>query len=166
VIIYPLVVFWTWGGGWLTQLGFLDFAGSTIVHQTGGFIALMGAIIVGPRVGRVFGKPPAPSNLMMATLGTFVLWFGWYGFNVGSTLGASDVNALGLVAVNTTLAACAGSIAAMFYAYTTQGGKWDLSLILNGSLAGLVGITAGCAFVSPVSSIIIGLLAGVLVVVV
>lgn len=165
LIIYPLVVFWTWGGGWLTQLGFLDFAGSTIVHQTGGFIALMGAIIVGPRVGRVFGKPPAPSNLMMATLGTFVLWFGWYGFNVGSTLGASDVNALGLVAVNTTLAACAGALAAMFYAYTTQGGKWDLSLILNGSLAGLVGITAGCAFVSPVSSIIIGLLAGVLVVV-
>ena len=165
LIIYPVVVFWTWGGGWLTQLGFLDFAGSTIVHQTGGVIALVGAMVVGPRAGRIFGKAPAPSNLMLATLGTFILWFGWYGFNVGSTLGASDVNALGLVAVNTTLAACAGALSAMLYAYMTQGGKWDLPLILNGSLAGLVGITAGCAFVSPVSSMIIGVLAGVLVVV-
>ncbi|MAS35090.1 MAG: ammonium transporter [Anaerolineaceae bacterium] len=166
LIIYPLVVFWTWGGGWLAAMGFLDFAGSTVVHQTGGFIALVGAFIVGPRVGRVFGKPPAPSNLMLATLGTFVLWFGWYGFNVGSTLGASDVNALGLVAVNTTLAACMGAVAAMFFAYFTKGGKWDLGLILNGSLAGLVGITAGCAFVSPISSLIIGLIAGIVVVLV
>jgi len=165
-IIYPLVVFWTWGGGWLAQRGFLDFAGSTVVHQTGGFVALVGAIFVGPRVGRVFGKAPAPSNLMLATLGTFVLWFGWYGFNVGSTLGASDVNALGLVAVNTTLAACAGALGAMFFAYMTQGGKWNLAFILNGSLAGLVGITAGCAFVSPLAAIIIGGAAGVLVVLV
>src|SRR5690606_15317433 len=164
VIIYPLVVFWTWGGGWLTQLGFLDFAGSTIVHQTGGFIALVGAMIVGPRVGRVFGQPPAASNLMMATLGTFVLWFGWYGFNVGSTLEATNPNALGLVAINTTLAGAAGSIGAMLFAYFTKGGKWDLGFILNGALGGLVGITAGCAFVSPVASIIIGLTAGVVVV--
>jgi Amt family ammonium transporter len=103
---------------------------------------------------------------MLATLGTFILWFGWYGFNVGSTLAASDVNALGLVAVNTTLAACMGAVAAMFFAYFTQGGKWDLGFILNGSLAGLVGITAGCAFVSPVASMIIGLMAGILVVLV
>lgn len=165
LIIYPLVVFWTWGGGWLAQMGFLDFAGSTIVHQTGGFIALVGAIFVGPRVGRVFGSPPAASNLPMATLGTMILWLGWYGFNVGSTLAASDVNAMGLVAVNTTLAAAVGALGAMFYAYFTNGGKWDLSFILNGSLAGLVGITAGCAFVSPVASLLIGAISGVLVVI-
>ncbi len=166
LIIYPLVVFWTWGGGWLAERGFLDFAGSTVVHQTGGVVALIGAMVVGPRIGRVFGKPPAPSNLMLATLGTFVLWFGWYGFNVGSTLAASDVNALGLVAVNTTLAACAGALTAMVVALFTQGGKWDLPFILNGSLAGLVGITAGCAFVSPISALLIGVVAGVVVVLV
>jgi ammonium transporter, Amt family len=164
VFIYPVVVFWTWGGGWLAERGFLDFAGSTIVHQTGGIVALVGAIIVGPRVGRIFGKAPAPSNLMLATLGTFVLWFGWYGFNVGSTLEATDPNALGLVAVNTTLAASAGSLGALLFVFFTQGGKWDLGFILNGSLAGLVGITAGCAFVSPVAALIIGLTAGVVVV--
>ncbi|QPC84424.1 ammonium transporter [Phototrophicus methaneseepsis] len=168
--LYPIVVYWTWGGGILSAapedggFGFLDFAGSTIVHQFGGIIALVGAIIVGPRVGRVFGNPPRPSNLGLAALGTFILWFGWYGFNVGSTLGASDQNALGLVAVNTTLAAAAGSVAAMFFVYFTKGGKWDLGFILNGSLAGLVGITAGCAFVSPIASIIIGITAGIAVV--
>ena len=164
VLIYPIVVFWTWGGGFLADRGFLDFAGSTVVHQTGGIIALVGAMIVGPRVGRVFGQPPAASNQMMATLGTFVLWFGWYGFNVGSTLEATNPNALGLVAINTTLAGAAGSIGAMLFAYFTKGGKWDLGFILNGALGGLVGITAGCAFVSPVASIIIGLTAGVVVV--
>ncbi len=162
--IYPVVVFWTWGGGWLAEQGFLDFAGSTIVHQTGGIIALIGAFVVGPRVGRVFGKPPKPSNLMLASLGAFILWFGWYGFNVGSTLAASDLNAMGLVAINTTLAACMGAITAMFYAYFAKGGKWDLPLILNGSLAGLVGITAGCAFMAPTSALIVGAVAGVLVV--
>lgn len=165
-IIYPLVVFWTWGGGWLAERGFLDFAGSTIVHQTGGVIALIGAIIVGPRVGRIFGNAPKPSNMMLATLGTFILWFGWYGFNVGSTLAASDMNALGLVAINTTLAACAAALSAMFYVYLFKGGKWDLSFILNGSLAGLVGITAGCAFVSPIAAIAIGITGGILVVIV
>lgn len=164
LFIYPIVVFWTWGGGWLAQLGFLDFAGSTIVHMTGGIVALIGAFIVGPRVGRVFGKPPAPSNLMLATLGAFILWFGWYGFNVGSTLAASDMNAMGLVAVNTTLAACAGTMSALFFVYFRTG-KWDLSFILNGSLAGLVSVTAGCAFVSPMASIIIGLIGGVVVVI-
>lgn len=164
-ILYPIVVFWTWGGGLLTsQFGFLDFAGSTIVHQTGGIVGLVGAIIVGPRVGRVFGDAPRPSNMMLATLGTLILWFGWYGFNVGSTLAASDQNALGLVVVNTTLAACAGALSAMFFVYFMKGGKWDMPFILNGSLAGLVGITAGCAFVSPIAAIIIGITAGVVVV--
>lgn len=162
-IIYPVVVFWTWGGGWLTDQGFLDFAGSTIVHQTGGVIALVGAAIVGPRVGRVWGSPPKPHNMFLATLGTFILWFGWYGFNVGSTLGAGDVNALGLVAVNTTLAAAAAALSAMAFMFVRTG-KWDLSFILNGSLAGLVGITAGCAFVNPVGALLIGITGGVVVV--
>jgi Amt family ammonium transporter len=144
-------------------MGFLDFAGSTVVHQVGGILALIGAIIVGPRVGREFGSPPAPSNLMLATLGTFILWFGWYGFNVGSTLGASNPNIMGLVAVNTTLAPSAGALAAMLMIYfRTQ--KWDLGYMLNGSLAGLVGITAGCAFVNPLGALAIGLTAGVVVV--
>jgi len=165
-IIYPVVVFWgPWGGGWLGELGMLDFAGSTIVHQTGGVVALMGAAIVGPRVGRVWGEMPKPHNLMLASMGTFILWFGWYGFNVGSTLNAQDVHLIGLVATNTTLAAAGSAVTAMLYGYFTKGGKWDLSLILNGSLAGLVGITAGCAFVSPLASLIIGITAGVVVVV-
>ena len=164
-VIYPVVIFWSpWNGGFLAeQFGMLDFAGSSIVHQTGGIIALVGAMIVGPRVGRVFGEPPAPSNLMMASLGTFILWFGWYGFNVGSTLAANNVHLMGLVAVNTTLAAAAGAVTAMGFVYA-RSGKWNMGFILNGSLAGLVGITAGAAFVSPVASIIIGLTAGFVVV--
>ena len=162
-VIYPVVVFWTWGEGWIYEQGFHDFAGSTIVHMTGGIVALVGAYMVGPRAGRIFGRPPAASNLAIASLGTFILWVGWYGFNVGSTLGASDPNQLGLVAVNTTLAAAAGALGAMFFKhYRTQG--WNMSFILNGSLAGLVAITAGCAFVTPIASIVIGLLAGILVV--
>ncbi len=163
-LIYPIVVFWTWGGGWIAQQGFVDFAGSTIVHMTGGVVALVGAYMLGPRAGRVFGRPPAASNLGIAALGTFILWFGWYGFNVGSTLGAGDVNQLGLVAVNTTLAATAGALGAMFHTWFITK-TWNVSFILNGSLAGLVGITAGCAFVTPVSAIIIGLLSGVVLVI-
>lgn len=162
-IIYPVVVFWTWGGGWITEAGFKDFAGSTIVHMTGGIVALMGAYMLGPRAGRVFGRPPEASNLALASLGTFILWVGWYGFNVGSTLGASDVNQLGLVAVNTTLAAAAGALGAMFHKYMLTG-NWNVSFILNGSLAGLVGITAGCAFVTPIGAIIIGALSGAVLV--
>lgn len=164
LFIYPVVVHWVWQGeGWLTGIGFLDFAGSTVVHQVGGIVALIGAAIVGPRVGREFGNPPKPSNMMLATLGTFILWFGWYGFNVGSTLGAGDPNIMGLVAVNTTLAAAVGAVSAMLFVYLrTQ--KWDLAIILNGSLAGLVGITAGCAFVSPIGAMIIGVAAGIVVV--
>ena len=163
-IIYPVVVFWTWGGGWITEAGFLDFAGSTIVHMTGGIVALVGAYMLGPRAGRVFGRPPAASNLALASLGTFILWVGWYGFNVGSTLGASDVNQLGLVAVNTTLAAAAGALGAMFHKFFLTG-SWNVSFILNGSLAGLVGITAGCAFVTPIAAVVIGVLSGMVLVV-
>jgi len=163
-VIYPVVVFWTWGGGWLTEQGFVDFAGSTIVHMTGGVVALVGAYMLGPRAGRVFGRPPAASNLAIAAMGTFILWFGWYGFNVGSTLGAGDVNQLGLVAVNTTLAATAGALGAMFHTYFVTK-TWNVSFILNGSLAGLVAITAGCAFVTPISAVIIGALAGVVLVI-
>ena len=162
-IIYPVVVFWTWGNGWILAQGFIDFAGSTIVHMTGGIVALVGAYMVGPRAGRVFGRPPAASNLALAALGTFILWFGWYGFNVGSTLGASDPNLMGLVAVNTTLAAAAGALGAMFYMYFLSK-SWNVSFILNGSLAGLVAITAGCASVTPIGAIVIGALAGVVVV--
>ena len=162
-VIYPIVVFWTWGGGWLTEAGFVDFAGSTIVHMTGGIVALTGAYMLGPRAGREWGRPPEASNLGIAALGTFILWFGWYGFNVGSTLGAGDVNQLGLVAVNTTLAAAAGALGAMFLKHWLTGG-WNMSFILNGSLAGLVGITAGCAFVTPIGAVIIGVLSGVVLV--
>lgn len=161
-IIYPVVVFWTWGQGWIYEQGFVDFAGSTIVHMTGGVVALVGAYMLGPRAGRVFGRPPAASNLAIAALGTFILWFGWYGFNVGSALAASDPNLLGLVVVNTTLAATAGALGAMNYAYWRTK-TWNLSFILNGSLAGLVAITAGCASVTPIAAIVIGLLAGALV---
>lgn len=163
-IIYPVVVFWTWGSGWVLEQGFLDFAGSTIVHMTGGIVALMGAYMLGPRAGRVFGRPPAASNLALASLGTFILWVGWYGFNVGSTLAASDVNQLGLVAVNTTLAAAAGALGAMFHTYFVTK-TWNVSFVLNGSLAGLVGITAGCAFVTPINAIIIGVLSGIVLVI-
>ena len=163
-VIYPMVVFWTWGGGWIAAQGFIDFAGSTIVHMTGGIVALTGAYVLGPRAGRVFGRPPAASNLALASLGTFILWFGWYGFNVGSTLGAGDVNAMGLVAVNTTLAAAAGALGAMFHTYFVTK-SWNVSFILNGSLAGLVAITAGCASVTPINAVIIGLLSGIVLVI-
>ena len=163
-IIYPVVVFWTWGGGWIADQGFIDFAGSTIVHMTGGIVALTGAYVLGPRAGRVFGRPPAASNLALASLGTFVLWFGWYGFNVGSTLAADNVNQMGLVAVNTTLAAAAGALGAMFHTYFVTK-TWNVSFILNGSLAGLVAITAGCAAVTPINAVIIGLLSGVVLVI-
>ncbi|MCB9452120.1 MAG: ammonium transporter [Anaerolineaceae bacterium] len=164
-IIYPIVVHWVWGGGWLAQNGFHDFAGSTVVHTVGGVTALLGAILLGPRVGRVFGSPPRPHNLGLATLGTMILWFGWYGFNPGSSLGMGNDGVVGLVTLNTTLAAAAGTMSAMFLLFARTG-KWDLGFTLNGSLAGLVAITAGCAFVAPWAAIVIGLVAGVLVVLV
>ncbi|HYO89507.1 MAG TPA: ammonium transporter [Candidatus Limnocylindrales bacterium] len=162
-VIYPVVVHWVWGGGWLAQQGFLDFAGSNVVHTVGGVIALIGAWMLGPRAGRVWGKPPRPHSLAYATLGTMILWFGWYGFNPGSTLGIYGYgNLAGLVVLNTTLAAGAGAMTSMFAQYFMSK-KWDLLVTLNGSLAGLVAVTAGCAFVSPVSAVIIGAIGGIVV---
>ncbi len=165
VFIYPIVVHWIWGGGWIAGLGFHDFAGSTVVHTTGGIIALVGAWMLGPRVGRVWGSMPRPHNLGMATLGTMILWFGWYGFNAGSTLGAVGYGGLiGIVAVNTTLAAATGAVTAMFIQFFRTR-KWDLGWTLNGSLAGLVAVTAGCAFVSPLSSLIIGVMGAIVLII-
>jgi ammonium transporter, Amt family len=163
-IIYPIAGHWMWGGGWLSDLGFRDFAGSSVVHSVGGWAALAGAIIVGPRLGK-YNKDGSvnaisPHNMPMAALGVFILWFGWYGFNPGSTLLA--ISGVSHVAVTTTLAAAAGAIAALVVSWI-HFKKPDLSMTLNGTLAGLVGITAPCASVSTGSAVIIGLVAGVLV---
>jgi Amt family ammonium transporter len=165
-IIYPITGHWIWGGGWLAKLGMFDFAGSTVVHSVGGWAALAGAIALGPRIGK-YGRDgkvlPIPGHsIALATLGVFVLWFGWFGFNPGSTM-AADAGAIGRIAVATNTAAAAAAIAASVTAWLLLG-KPDLTMILNGALAGLVAITAPCAFVSISSSLIIGLIAGVLVV--
>jgi len=165
-LIYPVGGHWAWGGGWLGTAGFKDFAGSTVVHSIGGWAALMGVIILGPRIGKysASGKvQPIPGhNMGFATLGTLILWLGWFGFNPGSTM-AADVELISTVALNTNMAAAAGCLAATAVAWIVLG-KPDLSMILNGTLAGLVAITAPCAFVTTASSVIIGTLAGVLVV--
>jgi Amt family ammonium transporter len=165
-LIYPVTGHWIWGGGWLAKLGMFDFAGSTVVHSVGGWAALAGIIVLGPRIGKYSreGKTlPFPGHsLALATIGVFVLWFGWFGFNPGSTM-AADPGAIGRIAVATNTAAAAAAIAASVTAWMLLG-KPDLSMILNGALAGLVAITAPCAFVSIPSSLIIGLMAGVLVV--
>lgn len=169
-LIYPIFGSWAWGslyhgGGWLEGLGFIDFAGSTVVHSVGGWAALAGAIVLGPRIGKFDkdGKPKAipGHNLVLTALGTFILWFGWFGFNPGSTTAANTDTAL--IAVNTNLAAAAGAISSMITAWIAIG-KPDGSMTLNGTLAGLVAITAGCANVSPTSAVIIGLFAGIIVV--
>jgi ammonium transporter, Amt family len=165
-IIYPITGHWIWGGGWAAKLGMFDFAGSTVVHSVGGWAALAGAMVLGPRIGK-YGKDgrtmPIPGHsIALATLGVFVLWFGWFGFNPGSTM-AADAAAIGRIAVATNTAAAAAAIAASITAWLLLG-KPDLTMILNGALAGLVAITAPCAFVSIPSSLIIGLIAGVLVV--
>lgn len=168
IILYPVAGHWIWGGGWLATMKtpMLDFAGSTVVHSIGGWAALMGAILLGPRIGKYTsdGKVNAipGHNLSSATIGTFVLWFGWFGFNPGSTM-AADPDAIARVAINTNLAGAIGGVAATFAAYLALG-KPDLSMCLNGILAGLVAITAPCNWVTPVGSIIIGLVAGILVV--
>lgn len=170
-LIYPIAGFWQWGGGWLAELGFHDFAGSLIVHAVGGFAGLAGAIILGPRIGR-FNKDgsanPMPGhNITSATLGVFILLIGWFGFNPGSVLamtGTENTIAVVTVAVNTFLAACAGGILATIASTFLNNGKPDLGYALNGMLAGLVGITANADVVSNVSSLIIGAVAGVLVV--
>jgi Amt family ammonium transporter len=166
-VIYPVVVHWNWGGGWLAQLDtpFHDFAGSTMVHMTGGVAALMGALILGPRIGKYGpdGKPRAilAHNIPYAVLGTFILLVGWYGFNPGSELAADG--AIGGIAVTTTLAAAAGAVTAMLTIWAKTG-KPDVAMTANGMLAGLVGITAGTAAVSSVGAVVIGGVAGVLVV--
>jgi Amt family ammonium transporter len=165
-IIYPITGHWIWGGGWAAKLGMFDFAGSTVVHSVGGWAALAGALALGPRLGKYSrdGRvSPIPGHsIALATLGVFVLWFGWFGFNPGSTM-AADAGAIGRIAVATNTAAAAAAIAASITAWLLLG-KPDLTMILNGALAGLVAITAPCAFVSIPSSLIIGLVAGVLVV--
>ncbi|WP_028974545.1 ammonium transporter [Spirochaeta cellobiosiphila] len=168
-VIYPVVGHWTWGEGFLYGLDFHDFAGSTIVHSTGGWAALAGAIMLGPRIGKyvkVDGKITVKAiqghNLPLASLGVFILWFGWYGFNAGSTLSGTDTD-IAHVAMTTTLAASAGAILAMITIWII-GGKPDPSMTLNGALAGLVGITAGTWVINPIGAIIVGAIAGVLVV--
>ncbi|MDZ4344759.1 MAG: ammonium transporter [Candidatus Binatia bacterium] len=166
-LIYPVVGHWIWGGGWLAKLGMFDFAGSTVVHSVGGWAALTGAMVLGPRIGK-YSKDgrviPIPGHsIALATIGVFVLWFGWFGFNPGSTM-AADAGAIGRIAVATNTAAAAAAISASITAWMLLG-KPDLTMILNGSLAGLVAITAPCAFVSIPSALIIGLIAGFLVVV-
>lgn len=168
-VIYPISGHWTWGGGFLSDAGFHDFAGSSIVHSVGGWAALAGAMIIGPRLGKYVKKDGKVKvnaipghNLPLAALGVFILWFGWFGFNAGSTLSGSDTT-IGHVAVTTTLAAGAGAVAAMITSWIWFK-KPDPSMSLNGALAGLVGITAGTFVVGPLASIIIGLVAGVLVV--
>jgi Amt family ammonium transporter len=156
---------WKWGGGWLDAKGFYDFAGSTIVHSVGGWGALMGAIILGPRLGKYAkGKINAipGHNMPLATIGVFLLWLGWFGFNGGSVLSA-DAGLTSLVLVTTCLSSAAGIIGAMVTSWFIQK-KPDLTMMLNGALAGLVGITAGADVVSVNASVLIGLIAGVLVV--
>ncbi|MCI0357092.1 MAG: ammonium transporter [Planctomycetaceae bacterium] len=167
IAIYPVVGHWIWGGGWLAvKWNFFDFAGSTQVHSIGGWAALIGIIILGPRIGKYGpdGKVNAipGHNMTAATIGCFVLWFGWFGFNPGSTM-AADVNALAEIAVTTNTAAAAATLSATVACWLLLG-KPDLGMTLNGCLAGLVAITAPCAFVTVGGSIIIGLIAGVLVV--
>ena len=167
-IIYPIVGAWTWGGGWLSALGFQDFAGSTVVHSTGGWAALAGALVVGPRLGRFRRdgsvKPLPPSNILIVTLGVFILWFGWLGFNGGSQLAlgsALDAVAMSQVIVNTNLAAAAGVIAAILVSRPILG-RMDLFAGLNGAIAGLVAITAGPDIAEPYWAIIIGIIGAVL----
>jgi len=164
--IYPVVGHWIWGGGWLQKIGFLDFAGSTVVHSVGGWAALTGAILLGPRLGKYRSdgtvNPIPGHNLTSATLGVFVLWLGWFGFNPGSTM-AAHFNDIARIAVPTNSAAAAAIISSTAFSWLLIG-KPDLSMMLNGCLAGLVAITAPCAFVSINDSLIIGLIAGVMVV--
>jgi Amt family ammonium transporter len=165
-MIYPITGHWIWGAGWLATAGFWDFAGSTVVHSVGGWAALAGVMMLGPRIGKYRNgtvRPMPGHNMSTATIGVFVLWLGWFGFNPGSTM-AADPLAIGHIAVTTNTSAASASIAAMLASIVLLG-KPDFTMILNGCLAGLVAITAPCAWVSVQSSIVIGLVAGVLVVV-
>jgi len=165
--IYPIIGHWIWGGGWLSRMGFADFAGSTVVHTVGGFAALVGTSILKPRVGKfgIDGKPNviAGHNIPLASLGVFILWFGWFGFNAGSSLTVGDGSLIGRIALNTNMAAALGGMIAMAAAWK-RFGKPDLSMAMNGALAGLVAITAPCAYVEPWAAVVIGATAGYLVV--
>jgi len=174
MFVYPLFGNWVWGGGWLSQLGAMfhlghghvDFAGSSVVHEVGGVAALAGAYVIGARVGK-YGKDGTVNtipahNIPMAIIGTFILAFGWFGFNPGSTLSGTDLR-IGVIAVNTMLASAGGAFSAILYMKLTTG-KWDPGMAANGMLAGLVAITAPCAFVNATFAVIIGLIAGVLVI--
>ena len=165
-LIYPVVGHWVWGGGWLEEMGFVDFAGSTVVHLVGGCAALVGAYFVGPRLGKYNADGSANAipghSITMGALGVFLLWFGWFGFNGGSTLTAFDPD-LGLIIVNTNISAAAAAVMAMAVTWMKHR-KPDVSMTLNGALAGLVAITAGCASVNFGGAAIIGALAGILVV--
>ncbi len=169
-LIYPIFGSWAWGSllngsGWLEGFGFIDFAGSTVVHSVGGWAALAGAIVLGPRLGKYTKdgkiKPIMGHNIPLAALGVFILWLGWFGFNPGSTTTADT--SIAMIFVNTNLAAAAGAVLAMITSWM-KFGKPEVGMSLNGALAGLVGITAGCANVSPSSAIIIGAVAGIIVV--
>jgi len=167
-VMYPVVANWVWNpNGWLALRGFNDFAGSGAVHAMGGFAALAAAKVLGPRIGKYneVGQPQIipGHNLPLASLGGFILWFGWFGFNPGSTLGAvGNWELIGSVVVNTFLASAAGGVSTMVYTYFKYG-KIDIAMVINGVLAGLVSITAGCNIVHPIFALIIGLIAGVLV---
>jgi ammonium transporter, Amt family len=165
--IYPISGHWIWGGGWLSQLGFIDFAGSTAVHLVGGAAGLVGAAMVGPRIGKYNGKTNAipGHNLVLGGLGVFILWLGWFGFNPGSQLAISGDNAdkVSMIFITTNLAAAAGGLLALITSWVRYG-KPDISMTFNGVLAGLVAITAGTAAVNPFGAVAIGALAGVVVV--
>jgi Amt family ammonium transporter len=174
-IMYPVYGNWVWGGGWLASLGanfglghgHVDFAGSSVVHMTGGVIALVFAWLVGPRIGKYNKDGSANAlpahNIPMAIIGTFILAFGWFGFNPGSTLAGTDLR-IAVVATNTMLASATGALFATLWMWKVRAGKPDPSMMCNGMLAGLVAITAPCAFVNSVSACVIGLIAGILVV--
>ncbi|WP_017652933.1 ammonium transporter [Fortiea contorta] len=164
-IAYPITGHWIWGAGWLADMGFWDFAGSTVVHSVGGWAALMGAAFLGPRIGKYQDKQIVAlpgHNMSIATLGCLILWLGWFGFNPGSVM-AADPNAITHIALTTNMGGAVGGITATVVAWFYLG-KPDLSMIINGILAGLVGVTASCAYISIGSSIVIGLIAGILVV--
>ena len=169
-IIYPIYGHWVWGGGWLAHLpfgaGHVDFAGSGVVHTIGGFVGLAGAIVLGPRFGKFSkdGKPRAipGHSITLAALGTFILWFGWFGFNPGSTFSAHQLR-IAVIAVNTNLAAAAGAAVAILLVFMKTK-KWDVGMMLNGCLAGLVAVTAPCAWIEAWAAVVIGAVAGLLVV--
>lgn len=166
-VIYPIAGHWIWGGGWIAQLGFIDFAGSTAVHSIGGWAALIGASIVGPRIGKYTkdGKPRAipGHNIIIGALGVFILWFAWFGFNAGSSLSGTNVDAIAHIFMTTNLAAVSATLVTLIITWVRYK-KPDVSMTLNGSLAGLVAVTAGCSVVTPAGAAIIGALSGIVIV--